>query len=309
MIKQDESTRHIPVLLLVGSFEPFDQDEAERVGADGFMVKPFQSIRELVGKVSELLGPDKEPVLEKAETSDIDNLYESSVSETYKGGAETADIFLGDAGMDDEMIETTRVTGNGSRNAHSFSDITDDDLIDQLGERTEQPEEHVRNLEGFDWSAAPSERVRDEEVPTNGGVVERVRVDDEPSELDDDGELEVDTLRDIELEPGEDTLETIETEEPAFNNEQPEGIALTAFDDAPAETSVEPVMEPVAEIPESKAEAAPSVDEPSDEFITLVARRVVEKLSDRAVREIAKEAVPSIAERLIREALDDDKKT
>ena len=30
MIKQDEATRHIPVLLLVGSFEPFDQDEAER---------------------------------------------------------------------------------------------------------------------------------------------------------------------------------------------------------------------------------------------------------------------------------------
>src|SRR5688500_609747 len=48
MIKQDEATKHIPVLLLVGSFEPFDQDEAERVGADGFLTKPFQSIRDLV---------------------------------------------------------------------------------------------------------------------------------------------------------------------------------------------------------------------------------------------------------------------
>src|ERR1700752_3212021 len=36
MIKQDEATRHIPVLLLVGSFEPFDHDAAERAGADGF---------------------------------------------------------------------------------------------------------------------------------------------------------------------------------------------------------------------------------------------------------------------------------
>src|SRR5687767_128008 len=40
LIKQDEETRHIPVLLLVGSFEPFDQTEAERVEADGFLTKP-----------------------------------------------------------------------------------------------------------------------------------------------------------------------------------------------------------------------------------------------------------------------------
>src|SRR3954471_21427227 len=37
MIKGDESTADIPVLLLVGSFEPFDQDAAEKSGADGFL--------------------------------------------------------------------------------------------------------------------------------------------------------------------------------------------------------------------------------------------------------------------------------
>ena len=51
MIKADEATRHIPVMLLVGSFEPFDHDEANRVGADGFLTKPFNSIRDLVGRV------------------------------------------------------------------------------------------------------------------------------------------------------------------------------------------------------------------------------------------------------------------
>jgi len=50
MIKQDEGQKHIPVLLLVGSFEPFDHDEAEPgLGADGFLTKPFHSIRDLVG--------------------------------------------------------------------------------------------------------------------------------------------------------------------------------------------------------------------------------------------------------------------
>lgn len=55
-IKRDERFSHIPVMLLVGSFEPFDEAEARRVGADDFLTKPFQSIRQLVNKVSALLG-------------------------------------------------------------------------------------------------------------------------------------------------------------------------------------------------------------------------------------------------------------
>ncbi|HEY0003708.1 MAG TPA: response regulator [Pyrinomonadaceae bacterium] len=55
-IKQDERLQHIPVLLLVGSFEPFDETEARRVGADDHLTKPFQSIKQLIGKVGKLLG-------------------------------------------------------------------------------------------------------------------------------------------------------------------------------------------------------------------------------------------------------------
>lgn len=117
MIKNDEATRHLPVLLLVGSFEPFDQNEAERVGADGFLTKPFHSIRDLVDRVSDLLGRaddadtalvgangDSEPPL----TADIDNLYNNSFAETVQmDKLDTVDDLLGDSGMDDEMIETS----------------------------------------------------------------------------------------------------------------------------------------------------------------------------------------------------------
>jgi DNA-binding response OmpR family regulator len=54
-IKQSDETQKIPVILLVGSFEPFDEAEAYRVGADDYLTKPFQSIRQLVTKVSDLL--------------------------------------------------------------------------------------------------------------------------------------------------------------------------------------------------------------------------------------------------------------
>jgi CheY-like chemotaxis protein len=54
-IKQSERFGHIPVMLLVGLHEPFDQAEARRVGADDVVTKPFQSIRQLVSRVGRLL--------------------------------------------------------------------------------------------------------------------------------------------------------------------------------------------------------------------------------------------------------------
>src|SRR5436305_8997382 len=44
----------VPVLLLVGTFEPFDENEARAAGADSFLKKPFDS-QELLQRVQELL--------------------------------------------------------------------------------------------------------------------------------------------------------------------------------------------------------------------------------------------------------------
>jgi len=53
------SGRAVPVLLLAGTFEPFDAEEARRCGADGHLVKPFES-RTLRERVEKRLG-DPEP--------------------------------------------------------------------------------------------------------------------------------------------------------------------------------------------------------------------------------------------------------
>ena len=63
LIKESERFGRIPVILLVGSFEPFNEAEARRAGADDIVTKPFQSIRQLVSRVGSLLGgknPDEE---------------------------------------------------------------------------------------------------------------------------------------------------------------------------------------------------------------------------------------------------------
>jgi CheY-like chemotaxis protein len=53
-LRQDPRTAAIPVLLLVGTFEPFDARRAEQAGASGHLTKPFES-HALVARVEELL--------------------------------------------------------------------------------------------------------------------------------------------------------------------------------------------------------------------------------------------------------------
>ncbi len=54
-VKTNPDLRHIPVLLLVHAFEPFDQARAALVKADCHLTKPFHSIRTLVTTVRQLI--------------------------------------------------------------------------------------------------------------------------------------------------------------------------------------------------------------------------------------------------------------
>jgi len=53
-IKKSASFSHVPVLLLTGAFEPFDQERAARAGYDGSLAKPFEP-ETLIAKVRDLL--------------------------------------------------------------------------------------------------------------------------------------------------------------------------------------------------------------------------------------------------------------
>jgi CheY-like chemotaxis protein len=55
----------VPVLLLVGTFEPFDEAQARSAGADSFLKKPFDS-QELLQRVGELLASKAAPAPEPA---------------------------------------------------------------------------------------------------------------------------------------------------------------------------------------------------------------------------------------------------
>ncbi len=90
-MKQHDKFKHIPVILLVGSFEPFDEAEARRVGADDTLTKPFQSIRRLIEKVGGLVGrrPSQEDVatLEEPQLRESPSEPEGFIAREAKGDA------------------------------------------------------------------------------------------------------------------------------------------------------------------------------------------------------------------------------
>jgi CheY-like chemotaxis protein len=54
-VKGDSALSHIPVILLVGAFDPLDEQEAQRVGADGVLKKPFVPPDPLISMVKSAL--------------------------------------------------------------------------------------------------------------------------------------------------------------------------------------------------------------------------------------------------------------
>ncbi len=76
-IKHNPSTSGIPILLLAGAFEPFDEETAKKVGADGFVIKPFES-QELINKINEAISSS---VVQKEEAFGVPHTEEGTVEE------------------------------------------------------------------------------------------------------------------------------------------------------------------------------------------------------------------------------------
>ena len=156
LLRGMDETANTPVILLVGSFEQFDPEEAERVGADAFVTKPFQSIRQLVEQVKELLDraeqPEETPIQEDVtpavsaapehHTADIEDLYQQSFAETVEMPAEMAAQVAAAAyseRLDDEMIETSYTADQPNEHVdHGFANSSIDDFQEVSVEEAEE---------------------------------------------------------------------------------------------------------------------------------------------------------------------------
>ncbi|HKO43574.1 MAG TPA: response regulator [Pyrinomonadaceae bacterium] len=312
-IKQNEKLKHIPVMLLVGSFEPFNESEARRVGADDILTKPFQSIRRLLEKVGLLAeGTPPEDMIQTAEYPKVEQPEPQTLS--------PSEIELTTA-------DTQRLTpdpavsappANEPQPQSAASPTTDEAKMEpKVTEVASQPQRTAMNDELLDLgdlqqpgTGSTEDFVLDIDLDS---VPEAPPVDRYPAYV---GRADLrTTVRDLRTAsfPMRETTATVAPpEEPAVSEPSDWSVNEFARTQEIQRESFEPAPQPIAPLFVASAEPAstsPSgmitLDQLSPEVIDAIARRAVEQLSEKAVQEIAWEVVPQLAELLIKRQLEE----
>jgi CheY-like chemotaxis protein len=324
-IKENKRFQDVPVMLLVGSFEPFDEAEAKRAGADDIVTKPFQSIRDLVNRVGLLVGQEdaaRQDTADKYSVLGLSQTEEKPVDQTAVAeGAESAEqanvrVFVEAPSMEPDATVFVEAEVMEVEPA-IIPEHTCPPVIDLQTADTKQLEP-ISNV-------APAERETIE--------LQVAEEDDEPTALkfDDESVLDLgdvdsfaaatsedDFVLDVELEPVTISSAPIA---PVAEHIQSEPVhpSIAEFAEAretPFEEVKEPVLTRVTDEPTDEVAVAPiserlQISEQSQasglstDEIEAISRRVIEQMSDKVVREIAWEVVPELSELLIKRRLEE----
>lgn len=299
-IKQDPKFRDLPVLLLTGTFEPFDPERAKKSGANGHITKPFES-RTLVAKVEELLASkaaSPAAIAEKEKESGREAL-DTNIELTTKGGEkeETPDWVADDfpQGLPNAAEIEKDFGKEMAPDQPTVGVKVDDDLLASGSETgLETPVEEIpSNIPGSTKTLPPqSEFGKTMRIDLSTGFSSNLKTGPGREEA-----------------PGQDLPggskggnppeswgpPSLEIEEP-----EPRESSPAAFIDS---SSISSGGSPDSQVSEGSEKPVDGGLVLSQESIDTLAKRVVEKLSDQIVREIAWEVVPDLAETLIRKRI------
>lgn len=342
-IKQNEKLKHIPVMLLVGSFEPFDEAEARRVGADDTLTKPFQSIRRLIDKVGTLVGgrpPEEQiptaelPKAELAPETTHEATHEATSARTQEPEPERlteAEIEIATADTRPlpaelrHMIEesASRATQTGAelgtetkagdgQTGQMETQVTEPRNVvsERHGEVGDIADDMLLDLGGFE-PGRPNEAddfVLDidlDEVPDASSYQPSAYVR-QPTHKS--------SGRELKTSSGGSEADVATVDQLARTQEFPASINEAAKEHERETTvavsqSVEKAVDAESKLVDTGSQSVEQVSLQglSPEVIDAIARRAVEQLSEKVVREIAWEVVPDLAEQLIKRQLEEKK--
>jgi len=314
-IKQHPALKHVPVLLLAGSFEPFDESKARAAGADGWIEKPFES-QALIDKVAGLLATAPVPeavadVVEKApeEAADVVEEVPEEAGERVLDGAEPFAEFSFDepafaaAGADDFVFEELAAS-------EPDFEFSDESFVVEADKPSVAPVPAPASASQVDFAAA-------EEVLSLGDDDILGAEDLEPiAETPTLSRWSRDKLSGDEPFPAVAEFEMAQAEvaEPAAlptvageTDEAPAVVARVETVVAPEEPSA-PTAEPfdVGQRAETLAELS---EEDLERIVERAVTRAIEKLAGHVVERVAWEVVPDMAEALIKEEIRQIKET
>ena len=317
-IKQNAQLKHIPVMLLVGSFEPFDEAEARRVGANDTLTKPFQSIRSLIDKVGALVGgraPEEQIPTAELPKPDVEAQEES--------GQEPEAERLSEAELDFVTADTQPLP---AELRHMVEESASRDAA--TAEAFSQTVTKMDEVEMETETSPGSYEAREPQKETAGAGDALLDLGDLQGSTSRDA---TDFVLDIDLDEAPDPsayqpsayVRRPTSKSPprswqssqALNSSVATADQLASTQEFPASVS-EATPESQASYVSDKTNSASnavsaggtaSLEGISPEVIDAIARRAVEHMSERVVREIAWEVVPDLAELLIKRQLEENK--
>lgn len=326
-IKQNAELRHIPVMLLVGSFEPFDEAEARRVGANDILTKPFQSIRRLIDRVGGLVSAKQDPEqVPTAELPHVEKQVEPVKMSTGELELTTANTQPLPEALAEQLFSAPPRPSAEATTTHDYAAVTTEkkqEMEPSIRPQIETPVDpgealldlgdltHVKSAAGdfvldidLDETAQP--------VVAETWSPSRTPAFVEP-------EISAPTVVDWQIETEPNGMPAIDTGElnrarvtkGQFDDTQewmrkPVESPSEAVAEVEAPRKLERVMdEPVESTPAAIGGKPVDVNQLSPEVIDAIARRAVEQLSERVVQQIAWEVVPQLAELMIKRKLEE----
>jgi CheY-like chemotaxis protein len=288
-IKSNADFLHVPVILLTGTFEPFDRDRALAAGCSEIITKPFEArkLLEAVDRLSNALGaaPPPAPSTDEAHAFDVEVTPPPPMDTPEEVEFTEDEMELEDTAViaDDEEPDTGFIARS----------VDDEDAV--ISTEEEFTQEIQDEQEGFELAL------------------------DEPNEENEPPILpNVDAPPDAEVFPDE----GLEYEEPATEGEEIDTPMTTPIDvaaviseasweegETDSEIEVESTEADISDadtqdITEQVSPQEPA-DEPestglSDDDVDRIARRLLELAGDR-IEHIAWDVIPDMAELVVRE--------
>ena len=311
--RSKEVRPEVPVLLLVGTFEPFDEAQSRAVGADSFLKKPFDS-QELLQRVEELLAakaapaagpepsaaaaPEPPPLPQTAD-------WGSSFQLEPSPAPPAAEPFPPPIPFPQEEDHPFASIGESAFEEHPFTLEEEPDSL-QVDESTLMPAGEPlfeldatadlrleSDLPSFDQAPAPPAA---ETRRIDAGIFQDYGFAATPEER-----LGVPQGAAPLVESRAETEARIEAPPPPSIEESHEPESTAPATPPPAASPVPPA--PPLAVGSAVPASANGGGALSDEDVDRIARRVVELMADRAIRDVAWEVIPDMAEMVIRDRL------
>jgi CheY-like chemotaxis protein len=339
-VKSHPEFRSIPVILLTGTFEPFDPDRADKAGCDAVVTKPFES-QSLIHKVEELIEhaktqapTDRSPA---PQFGGGESPFAAEPAASASAEAPRGDQFAtGSFQPQNETPFQEPPTAGGETRAFpkmSFEDLSKppeppapssspwDEPQPAGGETRAFPKMTFEDLDKPATTpptdARPSSAWDEQPAPTGGETRAFPKMTFEDLDKSTPAPpppkpepVEPPSWTTMAPEPPPSTP-SMWDEPPAFSGET-KAFPKMSFEDLdkaasppspppPPTAAEEP--EPKMESPAMSSSSASSNNELSDEQVDRIARRVVQLMSDTVVRNIAWEVIPDLAEMVVKERI------